>query len=72
MSWEQHYMDRREAILAECRRRMEAGKVEYADGDVTISKANLLKRDVKRDMTEEYMDIINYAVMAIIQIEESA
>ena len=69
-TWTDHYYQRREAILNECYRRMEQGAVEYADGDVTVSKANLMRRDVKQDMKEEFYDIINYAVMAIIKLEE--
>ena len=68
--WHDKYYGKREDILDECAKRMRQGEVEYADRDVTASRENLMKRDLKREMIEELYDLINYAVARIIQIEE--
>ena len=71
-TWQTEYAIRRDDIFQTCIDRMHAGSDEYRDKDVLASKENLMRRKVKQEMAEEYYDIINYAVMRIIQLQEQA
>ena len=65
------YYKRAFDIFSTCTRRMRSGSDEYADRDVTVSRENLMKRDVIQEMIEEQYDTINYAVMLILQLEQT-
>ena len=70
MKWSDDIPARLKAIFDECDERLLNCPDEYRDIDALASRENLLRRDIKREMIGEHLDLINYHRLRILQIEE--
>ena len=67
--WRDRFYKEREAIEAECVRRMETGERDYAAIDMTARVENLMGRDLITEAIQELLDFRNYADAMIIKLK---
>lgn len=67
--WRDRFYKEREAIEAECVRRMKSGERDYAAIDMTAKIENLMGRDLITEAIQELLDFRNYADAMMIKLK---